>query len=133
MRALHAAGAIVLAMAAGCDRSPTGPTGAQLSGTWAARGSGHTGMGFVLRLQQTGYAISGTACGADGGITLFRDAPVQGRYPTLGFTVTSASAGERYTGVGLHFSGTQDGTGDIVGTLDGGLDLRFVRGAGGVC
>jgi hypothetical protein len=126
--------AVAVAAAAGCGRSLNGPE-ERLTGTWAARGSGHTGMGFVLRIEQSGRTITGTACAGDGGMLLFSDVPVHGSYPEVGFTVVTpasvtaccpASRSQR-------FSGRQDGTGDIVGTFDGTLDLRFVRGANGVC
>jgi hypothetical protein len=93
--------------------------GAGLDGVWTARGIGHTGQTFTMRLQQSGDTVSGMACETDGGILVFRDAPVRGDYPRVRFAVSPA---------GPSFSGRQDDTHDIVGTYSDGFDLRFTRG-----
>jgi hypothetical protein len=137
MRALYGVVCgVVLAMAAGCNsgfHEPASQLSGRLTGTWLARASGHTGDAFVLRLEQSGLTITGTACEADGGVTLFRDAPVHGQYPDVGFTVTQDSAAACCPQlVGTRFSGRQDGTGDIVGQIEGRFDLRFQRLAGAI-
>ena len=121
-----------LAAGAACHGSPNGPS--RLAGGWTARGSGHTGLAYHLAITPTGTTISGTACAADGGITMFRNAPVTGRDRLVSFVVTAAAAGPCCAHlVGASFSGRQDGTGDIVGTLSNGADLRFTRGGSAGC
>jgi hypothetical protein len=118
-----------------CGRSPNDPS-RSLAGPWVAPGFGHTGQRFLLRLEQSGSTISGTACGVDGGIVFFRDAPVHGRYPLVSFVVAPQSSDGVQLGV-ASFSGRQDGTGDIVGSYSFGgpvgIDLRFTRGGTGTC
>ena len=129
---------VVLAMAAaGCNSGFQGPASqlsGRLTGTWLARATDRAGDVFVLRVEQSGNTITGTACEADGGVTLYRDAPISGQYPDVGFTVTKESAAACCLNlVGTRFSGRQDGTGEIVGQVEGRLvDLRFQRLAGAI-
>jgi hypothetical protein len=110
---------------------PTRPSGSA-AGDWFALGIGHSQV-FYLTLQQQGERISGVACGSDGGVLLFADAPVSGSYPIIGFVVTSQSAGACCAYLaGVRFSGKLDDTGDIVGRW-GETDLRFKRSDVGRC
>jgi hypothetical protein len=82
-------------------------------------------------LEQSGTSISGAACASDGPL-LFEGAPVHGTYPRVSFVVTPDSTQPCCRAVaGASFSGRFDDTGDIVGRLSTGVDLRFERGTPG--
>ena len=120
---------IIALSALGCDI--TAPK-EDLSGHWTAQGAGHTLL-FGLTLMQSGDLITGKACASDGGMLLYKDAPVSGEYPDVQFTVGAAHTQPCCSQMaGTHFSGKQDGTKDIVGTLANG-DLRFKRAITSLC
>jgi hypothetical protein len=112
---------------AGCSPNEPSPS---ISGGWSARGAGHSSL-FWMVLEQRGTSIGGVACASDGPL-LFEGAPVHGTYPRVSFVVTPQSTQPCCPGVaGAAFSGRFDDTGDIVGRLSTGVDLRFERGTRG--
>ena len=120
---------IVAMCCAGCNL--LGPK-EDLSGNWIAQGAGHTLL-FGFTLVQSGDEITGKACASSDGLLLYKDAPVTGDYPDLQFTVAAAQTQPCCSSsAGLHFSGKQDGTKDIVGRLANG-DLRFKRSPTSLC
>jgi hypothetical protein len=120
---------IVVLCCASC--SPTSPS-QSLSGFWIARSIGHSAqVGFTL--MQSGDMITGKACAISDGVLLYKDAPVSGEYPNVQFTVAPQQTQPCCANIaGMHFSGKQDGTKDIVGTY-GTIDLRFERSLTSLC
>src|SRR5262245_56428223 len=75
------------AMAA-CQESqgPSGPV-PEVSGAWAGNYPGVGRYGYMeLVIEQDGLNLRGRACLQDG-VLLFKDAPIEGRYPNLRFEV----------------------------------------------
>lgn len=121
---------LIAGLVGGNACSPNAPSGT-LSGTWAARGMGHS-LWFRLVLSQRGDTVTGTACAVSGGVLMFQGAPVHGSYPRVSFVVTPASAMPCCGHLaGASFSGRLDDTRDIVGASSFGSDLRFERGGDG--
>jgi len=113
----------------GCNL--TGPDD-DLTGIWVARSIGHASfVGFTL--QQTGDAISGTACATSESVLLYSGVAVTGDYPDLRFTVGAGHTAPCCANLaGTRFIGKRDSTKDIVGNY-GTFDLRFERSETSLC
>ena len=93
-------------LTAGCD--VFGPS-QSVDGQW----TGSLGkFSFVcMNLQQDGDTITGTASAISDGFLLYRDAPVRGEHPDVGFTVGAANTEACCQHMaGMTFSGKQDST-----------------------
>src|SRR5687768_9315077 len=110
---------LLAVFATGCDL--TGPS-RSIAGHWSANHGGH--FGFVgMTLDQSGDAITGTACGISGGTLLYRNTPVTGDHPHLQFTVGTFDVRSCCVSmVGTRFSGRQESSGDIIGAI-GAVDV----------